>query len=44
MKIFRSNYQTMSRNPNVRDKGRTEGGEWNCNPVGRPTISTNLIP
>jgi hypothetical protein len=27
-----------------RVKGRTEGAEGDCNPIGRTTVSTNLDP
>jgi hypothetical protein len=30
--------------PNGRARGRTEGAEGVCNPIGRTTISTNQTP
>jgi hypothetical protein len=29
--------------PYGRVRGRTKGAEGNCNPIGRTTLSTNLI-
>jgi hypothetical protein len=38
--ILTTNNQTEPRDPNGRLRGRTEGAEGGCNPIGR-TISTN---
>ena len=35
-----ANHQTEPEDPNERGRGRTEGAEEDCNPIGR-TISTN---
>jgi hypothetical protein len=40
--MFAAKHQTEHRNPKFRVRGRTEGVERNCNPIGRTTISTNL--
>jgi hypothetical protein len=44
MQILTANPWTKPGNPNGRVKGRTEGAEGVCNPIGRTTISTNQTP
>ena len=39
-----ANYQTEPMDPNGRVRGRIEGAEGNCNPIGRTTVSSNHIP
>jgi hypothetical protein len=38
MWMFISNHQTEHRNPERGVRGRTEGAEGVCNPIGRTTI------
>jgi hypothetical protein len=40
MQILTANHLTEPRDPSGRVRGRTEGGEGDCNPVRR-TVSTN---
>jgi hypothetical protein len=44
MHILIDNHRTELGVPNGRNKGRTKGGEGDCNPIGRITITTNCIP
>jgi hypothetical protein len=44
MLILRANHWTEVRDPYGRVRGRTEGAEEDCNPVGRTTLSTNPDP
>jgi hypothetical protein len=43
MCMFIANHHTEHGEPNGRIKGRTEGGEGDCNPIGKTTISTHLM-
>jgi hypothetical protein len=38
--MLSANHQTEHRDPDGRVRGKTEGAEGDCNPIGR-TISTN---
>jgi hypothetical protein len=38
MQILIANLWTEPRDPNGRVRGRTEGAEGDCNPIGRTTI------
>jgi hypothetical protein len=40
MQISIANHCTEPRDPNRRARGKTEGAEWECNPIGR-TMSNN---
>ena len=44
MQILMANHWTEVRDPYGGIRGRTEGGEGDDNPIGRPTMSTNLDP
>jgi hypothetical protein len=44
MEILTPNHWTKFRDPNGRDRGRTEAAEGNYNPIGKITISTNRTP
>jgi hypothetical protein len=44
MQVLTVNYWTEPGDLSGRDRGRTEGDEGDCNPIGRTTISTNQIP
>jgi hypothetical protein len=44
MRMFAANHGTEHRDPNGGIRGRTEGVEGVCNPIGRTTISTNQTP
>jgi hypothetical protein len=39
-----ANHWTEVRDPNGRVRGRIEGAEGDGNPIGRPTVTTNLDP
>jgi hypothetical protein len=39
--MLAAHHQNELGNPNGRVRGRTEGAEGDCNPIGRATISTN---
>jgi hypothetical protein len=41
MQILTANDWTESYDPYGRVRGKTEGAEGNCNPIGRTTVSTN---
>jgi hypothetical protein len=43
MQMLIVDHQIEQRDPNGRIRGRTEGAEGVCNPIGR-TISTNQTP
>jgi hypothetical protein len=42
IQIFTANHWTEVRDSHGRVRGRTEGAEGDCNPIGRPIVSTNL--
>ena len=42
MQILTTKHWTEVGNPNGRVRGRIEGAEGDGNPIGRPTVSTNL--
>jgi hypothetical protein len=42
MNVLTASFWTESGNPNGWARGRTEETEGDCNPIGRPTVSTNL--
>jgi hypothetical protein len=42
--MLTTNYLTKHRDPNGEIRGRTEGAEGICNPIGRSTISTKPDP
>ena len=44
MQILTANHWTEVRDPYGRVRGRIEGAEGDGNPIGRPTVSTNLDP
>ena len=44
MQILTANHWTEVRDPYGRVRGRIEGTEGDGNPIGRPTVSTNLDP
>jgi hypothetical protein len=44
MQILTANHWTEVWDPYGRDRGRIEGDEWDCNPIGRPMFSTNQDP
>jgi hypothetical protein len=44
MQILRINHWTEVGDPYGRVRGRIEGAEGDGNPIGRPTVSTNLDP
>jgi hypothetical protein len=44
MQMLTGNNYTEPRDPYGRVRGRTEGIEGDGNPIGRPTVSTNLKP
>jgi hypothetical protein len=44
MQILTGNDWAEPGDPNGRVRGRTEGAEGNCNPIGKTTISTNRAP
>jgi hypothetical protein len=44
MQMHTANHQTEHRDPNGGVRGRTEGTEGSCNPIGKAIISTNHIP
>jgi hypothetical protein len=44
MQVLIANHQTNHEFPNGGGRGRTEGAEGVCNPIGRTTISTNQTP
>jgi len=44
MWMLAANHRAEHENCNGGVKGRTEGAEGVCNPIGRTTISTNQIP
>jgi hypothetical protein len=44
MQIFTTNHWTEVIDPYGRVRGRTEGTKGDGNPIGRPTVSTNLDP
>ena len=44
MQLFRANQWIEVGNQYGEVKGRTEGAEEDCNPIGRTTESTNLDP
>jgi hypothetical protein len=43
MRMLTANHQTEYGVPNGGVRGRNEGAEGVCNPIGRKTISTNQI-
>jgi hypothetical protein len=44
MQLLAANHQIEHRNENGGVRGRTEGAEKVCNPIGRTTISTKQPP
>jgi hypothetical protein len=42
--ILTAKLRTVVRDPNGRVRGRIEGAEEDGNPIGRPTVPTNLDP
>jgi hypothetical protein len=44
MQIFTAKHWAELRDPYGKIRGRTEGAEGDCNPIGRKTISTNWTP
>ena len=44
MQILTANHWTEVKGPYGRVRGRIEGEEGDGNPIGRPTLSTNLDP
>ena len=44
MLMLAANHQTEYWNPNGGVRGRIEGAEGDCNPIGRTTLSTNQTP
>jgi hypothetical protein len=44
MQILTANHWAELGDLKRRVRGRAEGAEGNCNPIGRTTISTNLTP
>jgi hypothetical protein len=44
MGMLTGNHQTEHGDPNGGVRGRTEGAEGDCNPIGRTTISTHQTP
>jgi len=44
MQMLSANYQTECGGPNGGVRGRTEGAEGVCNPIGRMRVSTNHTP
>jgi hypothetical protein len=44
MQILIVNYWTEVRDLCRRVRGRIKGAKGNCNPIGRPTVSTNPGP
>jgi hypothetical protein len=44
MWMLAANHRTEHRDPNGTIRGRTEGAEGVCYPVGRTTVSTNQNP
>ena len=44
MQILTANHCTEIEEPYGRVRGRLEGAERDDNPIGRPTVSTNLDP
>jgi len=44
MWMLASRHQIEQGDPNGEVRRRTEGAEGVCNPIGRPTVSTNQIP
>ena len=42
MQILTANHWTEAEDPYGSIKGRTEEAEGDCNPTGRPTVSTSL--
>jgi hypothetical protein len=44
MQVLAANHRAETSNPNGEVRGRTEGAEGVCNPIGRTTISTTQTP
>jgi hypothetical protein len=44
VQILTANHWAEPRDPNGRVRGRAEGAEGDCNPIGRTTVSTNQTP
>jgi hypothetical protein len=42
--MLTANHQTENSDPNGGVRGRTEGAEGVCNPIGRTTTSNNQMP
>jgi len=42
--MLAATHPTEHRDPSGGVRGKTEGAEWFCNPIGGTTMSTNQIP